>query len=53
MNPDVIVFGGGISKRFDDLIQHFDVNAELVPATLRNNAGIVGAAMATMEGTET
>ena len=52
-NPDVIVFGGGISKRFDDLIQHFDVNAELVPATLRNNAGIVGAAMATMEGTDT
>ena len=52
-NPDVIVFGGGISKRFDDLIQHFDVNAELVPASLRNNAGIVGAAMATMEGTDT
>ena len=48
-NPDVIIFGGGISKRFDDLVRHFDVRAEVLPATLRNNAGIVGAAMAAAE----
>ena len=50
-NPDVIIFGGGISKRFDDLVRHFDVRAEVLPATLRNNAGIVGAAMAAAERT--
>ena len=44
--PQTIVFGGGISKRFDDFSDHFDTRAEVVPAVLRNNAGIVGAAMA-------
>lgn len=44
--PDTIVFGGGISKRFDDFSHHFQTRAEVVPAVLRNNAGIVGAAMA-------
>ena len=50
--PDIVVFGGGISKRFDDFSHHFDTRAEIVPAVLRNNAGIVGAAMAAVgEGT--
>lgn len=46
--PDTVVFGGGISKRFDDFSHHFETRAEIVPAVLRNNAGIVGAAMAAM-----
>jgi len=45
-SPDLIVFGGGISKRFDDFSQHLTTRARLVPAALRNNAGIVGAALA-------
>lgn len=45
-SPQTIVFGGGISKRFDDFSHLFDTNADVVPAELRNNAGIVGAAMA-------
>jgi polyphosphate glucokinase len=45
LTPDKIVFGGGISKRFDEFGQFLDTRAEVVPARLRNNAGIVGAAM--------
>jgi polyphosphate glucokinase len=51
-SPKTIVFGGGISKRFDDIAPHIHTRAEIVPATLRNNAGIVGAAMAAAEGNQ-
>jgi len=51
LTPQTIVFGGGISKRFDDFSHLFDTRAEIVPAALRNNAGIVGAAMAAAERT--
>lgn len=46
-SPDVFVIGGGVSRKaekFLPLIQ--GIRAEMVPATLQNNAGIVGAAMA-------
>jgi polyphosphate glucokinase len=45
-SPDLIVLGGGISKRFDDFAPLLDVEASVVPAGLRNHAGIVGAALA-------
>ena len=48
-SPDLIIFGGGISKRFKDFAEFFDTDAKVVPAKLRNNAGIVGAAMAARE----
>ena len=48
-SPDLIVFGGGISKRFDEFQTHLATRAKLVPAELRNNAGIVGAALAAGE----
>lgn len=44
--PDLIIVGGGISKRFDKFGRHLKSNAEIVPARLLNDAGIVGAAMA-------
>lgn len=50
LSPKTIVFGGGISKRFEEIAHHLDTRAEVVPAELRNNAGIVGAAMAAAEG---
>jgi polyphosphate glucokinase len=53
LTPKTIVFGGGISKRFDDFSRHFHTRADIVPAMLRNNAGIVGAAMAAAERTAT
>ena len=43
---DLIVFGGGISKRADRFLDRLETRGEIVPAQLRNNAGIVGAAMA-------
>ncbi|MEN8234004.1 MAG: ROK family protein [Actinomycetota bacterium] len=48
--PDVIVFGGGISKRFEDYSHLITTRARVVPAVLRNQAGIVGAAYAASIG---
>ncbi|WP_327177750.1 ROK family protein [Streptomyces sp. NBC_01335] len=46
-SPELFIIGGGVSRKsekFLPLIKH--VRAEMVPAQLQNNAGIVGAAMA-------
>ena len=43
--PDLIIIGGGVSKKADKFLHLIDVNAEVVPAQLFNNAGIVGAAL--------
>lgn len=45
-SPDLIMLGGGVSKKYHKYEDHLDTKAELTPARLRNNAGIVGAAMA-------
>ncbi|MGW2557709.1 polyphosphate--glucose phosphotransferase [Streptomyces sp. NPDC001514] len=45
-SPELFIIGGGVSRKSDKflpLIKH--VRAEILPAELRNNAGIVGAAM--------
>ncbi|WP_300343218.1 polyphosphate--glucose phosphotransferase [Nesterenkonia sp.] len=40
------IIGGGVSKRSDDFLPYVTgLRAEVVPATLVNNAGIVGAAL--------
>ncbi len=44
-SPDLIILGGGVSKRFANFKQFLDPGAEVVPAKLRNDAGIVGAAL--------
>jgi polyphosphate glucokinase len=50
MSPDLFIIGGGVSKDWEKFVPLFDmVTVEIVPATLRNNAGIVGAAMAAYE----
>jgi polyphosphate glucokinase len=43
--PDLIIIGGGISKRSDKFLPRLTLRAPVVPATLLNDAGIVGAAM--------
>jgi polyphosphate glucokinase len=44
-SPKVIVLGGGISKKFDDYREHFeDLGFPIQPATLLNQAGLIGAA---------
>lgn len=47
--PNLIILGGGVSKNADKFIPRLTVRPPVVPATLRNDAGIVGAAMAAAE----
>jgi polyphosphate glucokinase len=42
--PDLIVVGGGVSKKADKFIPKLKLKSEIVPAKLLNTAGIVGAA---------
>ncbi len=44
-SPDLIVLGGGISKKPDKWVPLLDVDCELAVAQLANNAGIAGAAL--------
>jgi polyphosphate glucokinase len=48
-SPQLFIIGGGVSKRADQFIPRLTVRAEVIPASLRNDAGIVGAAMAAAE----
>ncbi|MEU0397234.1 polyphosphate--glucose phosphotransferase [Streptomyces sp. NPDC006208] len=46
-SPELFVIGGGVSRKADKFLPLIEgVRAEIVPAELQNNAGIVGAAMA-------
>lgn len=43
--PELIILGGGASKKFEKYKEHFkDVETKVVPAHLQNHAGIIGAA---------
>ena len=44
LNPDRFVLGGSISKASDSFLPFAGVTVPVVPARLRNNAGIIGAA---------
>jgi polyphosphate glucokinase len=47
LSPDLIIIGGGISKKSDKFLPRLTgLRARVVPAGMLNNAGIVGAAMA-------
>lgn len=47
--PDLFILGGGVSKKHKKLLPHLGTRAHVVPATLRNDAGIVGGALAANE----
>ncbi|HTK62363.1 MAG TPA: ROK family protein [Pseudonocardia sp.] len=47
--PDLIVIGGGVSKHADKFLPLIECRTPLVPAKLRNSAGIVGAALLAVE----
>ena len=49
LSPELIIVGGGASKRFERWSDRLDIATEVVPATLLNNAGIVGAAVVASE----
>jgi polyphosphate glucokinase len=42
--PDLIVVGGGVSRKSDKFLPLLKLKTEIVPAKLQNTAGIVGAA---------
>lgn len=44
-NPDLMVFGGGLVKFWEDFSHTIDESLPVVPAQLANNAGIIGAAL--------
>lgn len=46
LNPDLIVIGGGLTKHWDLFAHAFDAGLPLVPASMGNNAGLAGAALA-------
>ncbi|MBV9485515.1 MAG: ROK family protein [Frankiaceae bacterium] len=44
--PDLLIIGGGVSKSPDKVMPLLESRAKIVPATLANAAGIIGAALA-------
>ena len=44
-NPDLLIIGGGISKKMDKFEAFININTPIKAAELKNNAGIIGAAI--------
>ena len=44
-SPSLILLGGGISKKCDTYSKYFPDYLNVIPASMKNNAGIIGAAM--------
>lgn len=44
--PDLIILGGGASKKMDKFMHYLTVDTPIVPAATLNDAGIIGAALA-------
>jgi polyphosphate glucokinase len=48
-SPNLLILGGGVSKQPERFIPRLNIRPRVVAAQLRNDAGIVGAAMAASE----
>ena len=46
LSPDLIIVGGGVSKKSGEFLKYLKTRAKVVPARMNNEAGIVGAALA-------
>jgi len=44
-SPELIIIGGGVSKKHEKFIHLINVHADVAPAQLLNEAGIIGAAV--------
>jgi len=49
-SPDLLIVGGGISKHHDEFLPLLELKTPIIPAELRNNAGILGAAALAADG---
>jgi len=47
LSPELIVVGGGVSKEYEQFLPLLKLRPTILPAVLRNNAGILGAAWTT------
>ncbi len=45
ITPDLFIIGGGVSKKYRKFFPYLDCKTTVVPAQLRNRAGIIGAAV--------
>jgi polyphosphate glucokinase len=52
LQPDLLIVGGGVSKKHDRFLPFVRTQSECVPAQLQNEAGIVGAAVMSSQATE-
>jgi len=50
LSPDLFIIGGGASKKLERFIDEIDINAPIIPAENKNEAGIIGGAIAATEG---
>ena len=48
-SPELIIIGGGVSKQHEEFLRFIKTRAPIVPAELRNEAGIIGAAVLAAE----
>lgn len=44
LSPDLFVVGGGVSRKSDKFLPYLHLETPIIPALLRNSAGIIGAA---------
>lgn len=45
LSPDLIIVGGGVSASSEKFLPQLDLKSPIIPAQLRNSAGVVGAAI--------
>lgn len=50
LSPDLFIVGGGASAKLDKFVDQIKINAPLIAAENRNEAGIIGAAVGAYEG---
>jgi len=43
--PELIIFGGGISKYHEEFFKYLKIRPRIVPAKMKNQAGMIGAAI--------
>lgn len=49
-SPDLFIVGGGVSKSHEEFLPLLSLRTPIIPAALRNNAGILGAAALAVPG---
>jgi polyphosphate glucokinase len=49
LSPDLFIIGGGASKKLSKFVDEIKISAPIIPAENKNEAGIIGAAMAAFD----